>query len=368
VYIADTLNNRIRRVNAAGIISTFAGSGAFVGPTGDGGPALAGSMVGPKGLALDAAGNLYLAETLGYRIRKVSTGGIITTVAGNGTTGFSGDNGPATSASIFAPEMVAVDGAGNIYIADTLNNRVRKVTAALPPPPQITVSGVTNAASFVAGSLVRGSIATIFGTSLTSAAGIVPATALPLPRQLANVSVLVNGSSVPLFAVANVAGQQQINFQVPWVLGGSSVTLQVVNSGSASPAINVPLLAAQPAIFAYSSGGNSFGAILHANFGLADSNRPAAPGETVLIYCTGLGPTIPIAQDGVAQAAYTTFLTPVVTIGGVTASIAYSGLAPGFVGLNQINVVVPPGLSPGNHPVVITINSVTSNGPLLPVQ
>ena len=129
IYIVDTNNRRIRKVTAStGIISTVAGDGTY-GYSGDGGAATSAELYYPKGVAADSAGNIYFAD--GYRIRKVTAStGVISTVAGDGTYGYSGDGGPATSAELFVPDGVAVDSAGNIYIADANNNRIRKVTAS----------------------------------------------------------------------------------------------------------------------------------------------------------------------------------------------------------------------------------------------
>jgi sugar lactone lactonase YvrE len=129
LYIADTDNERVRKIDSSGIITTVAGTGqaAF---SGDGGPAVNAQMYSPVGVAVDAAGNLYIADSNNQRIRKVDPSGIITTVAGNGTQGFSGDGGPATSARLDDPAGIAMDGAGNLYIADSLNFRVRKVNTA----------------------------------------------------------------------------------------------------------------------------------------------------------------------------------------------------------------------------------------------
>jgi len=125
IYIADAGNNRIRMVDAStGNITTFAGNGAE-GFSGDDGQAASASLGSPKGVAIDASGNIYIAS--GNRIRKVDSSGIITTVAGNGTAGFLGDGGPADSASLNNPTGVAVDPAGNIFIADQNNNRIRMV-------------------------------------------------------------------------------------------------------------------------------------------------------------------------------------------------------------------------------------------------
>jgi sugar lactone lactonase YvrE len=131
LYIADTLNCRIRTVTAAtGLITTAAGNGTC-GFGGDGGAATAANLRYPDGIAVDGAGNLYIADTVNVRIRKVTAAtGIITTIAGTGTQGYSGEAGPATAAQLGLPTGVAVDGAGNLYIADTSNSRIRKVTRA----------------------------------------------------------------------------------------------------------------------------------------------------------------------------------------------------------------------------------------------
>jgi sugar lactone lactonase YvrE len=127
LYIADSGNNRIRKVNAKGVITTIAGNGS---PTpvygGDNGPAIGAQLNEPYGIALDAAGALYIAELGDNRIRKVANG-VITTVAGNGTEGFAGDGGPAPRAELCDPYSVSLDAAGALYIADFCNARIRKV-------------------------------------------------------------------------------------------------------------------------------------------------------------------------------------------------------------------------------------------------
>jgi sugar lactone lactonase YvrE len=129
LFIADTYNNRIREVSASGVITTVAGTGTS-GYSGDGGPATSAQLAHPSGVAVDGAGNLFIVDTDNHRIRKVSTLGVITTVAGNGSLGYSGDNGPATSANLYFPSGVAVDGAGNLFIADTYTNRIREVSVS----------------------------------------------------------------------------------------------------------------------------------------------------------------------------------------------------------------------------------------------
>jgi uncharacterized protein (TIGR03437 family) len=135
-----------------------------------------------------------------------------------------------------------------------------------------------------------------------------------------------------------------------------------------SASLAAPVLAAQPGIFNYSAGGKTFGAILHANFQLADTGHPAKAGETVLVYCTGLGAVASPPADGAAGNGQETLTTPAVTIGGTKAIVSFSGLAPGFVGLYQINVEVPAALTSGNQPVVVMLAGASSNSVLLPVS
>ena len=125
LLIADTANNRVRRLDSNGIISTLAGNGEL-GWSGDGGPADKAQLTAPESLALDAQGNLYIADSGNARIRKVAKG-VITTVAGTGSSGYSGDRGPGTKAELNLPIGLCIDSRGNLYIADAGNNRVRKL-------------------------------------------------------------------------------------------------------------------------------------------------------------------------------------------------------------------------------------------------
>ena len=236
-------------------------------------------------------------------------------------------------------------------------------------PPSFTASGIVNGASFAKGGIVPGEIASLFGSNLTSSVGINLTSGLPLVTTFLNVSVMVNDKAVPLFAVDDVNGQEQINFQVPWeVASGPTAKIAVINNGTTSATVSVPVLASQPGIINYNTAGGSFGVILHSNFQLADSAHPVAPGETVLIYCTGLGAVSSPPADGAAANGQSTVVKAKVTMGGVNAAVSFSGLAPGFVGLYQVNAVVPSGLASGNQPVVITVGSSPSNSALLPIQ
>jgi len=141
LFIADTDNNRIRRVNTNGIITTVAGTNGS-GFSGDGDMAIIARLNSPSGVAVDASGNLFIADSYNNRIRKVDTSGIITTVAGTNGAGYSGDGGAATNASLNDPSGVAVDASGNLFVVDTSNNRIRKVdTSGIIT----TVTGTNNA-------------------------------------------------------------------------------------------------------------------------------------------------------------------------------------------------------------------------------
>jgi sugar lactone lactonase YvrE len=129
LYFADSDNNRIRKVTPEGVISTYAGSGT-AGFSGDGGAATSAELSGPLGIAFDNAGNLYIAESGNERVRKVTPLGIISTIAGNGTAGYNGDGIAATSAELNNPNGIVADKSGNIYIGDYFNNRVREVNTA----------------------------------------------------------------------------------------------------------------------------------------------------------------------------------------------------------------------------------------------
>ena len=122
----STASNCVFRLDPSGNLSRVAGT-CQAGYSGDGGSAVAAELNNPQGLAVDALGNLYIADQGNQRIRKVTPAGTINTVAGTGTFGYSGDNGPATSAALENPHAVAVDNAGNLYIADMTNNAIRKV-------------------------------------------------------------------------------------------------------------------------------------------------------------------------------------------------------------------------------------------------
>ncbi len=371
LYIADGGNSRIRKVSPSGIISTVAGNG-ISGSSGDCGPATSASLnfpFGIPGVALDAAGNLYIADA--NRIRKISSNGMISTVAGNGVFGFSGDGGPATSAALNSPAGVAMDAAGNLYIADFSNDRIRKVVFPSPSSvvPTLPPDSLVNAASFRPatdpnGALAPGANVAVFGTNLAYNTQV--ALSLPLSSQLLDSCVIFSaGNNVfpaPLFFVSG----GQMNAQVPFELPPGTVSAQVRRGEQLSAAQPVRVAAVSPGIFTLNQQGTGAGAILHAeSFQVVSDSAPAQPGEFLIIFGAGLGAVQPAVRSGRPAPGTPplaeTVSKPVVNLAGIPATVAFSGLAPGFVGLYQVNLQVPTGVPSGTQPVQVIMNGVPSN-------
>jgi len=235
--------------------------------------------------------------------------------------------------------------------------RSGSVLASGPSLPVLFRGGAVNAASFSAGqALAPGAIASLFGRNLGSeTAG---ASLLPLPLTLAGASLSINGLAAPLFYVS----PGQINFQVPLELAGqTAVTLRLTSGGQTVMLESVPLAPLAPGIF---TANGTQGAIIHQDGSLADSVVPATAGEVLSIYATGLGETTALPATGTAAGASPLSemrTLPVVTIGGIPAEVGFSGLAPGAVGLYQVNVKVPAGVSATATPVVVSVNGMVSN-------
>lgn len=366
LYIADGNNNRVREVTPRGIISTIAGNGtgAFAG---DGGPAISASINIPSDVAVDAAGNLYIADAGNNRVREVSPTGIITTIAGTDNNGYSGDGGPPTEAMLNFPWGLAVNPAGAVYIGDRVNSRIRVVSpAAVTVPPTLSSDPALNGASFVPGmAIAPGSVVSLFGSNL--ATGLASDLRAPLPYSLNDTSVTFNGAQVPLFFVS----PNQINVQAPFTLPVGQVQIQVQHGTAVSPVAVAPVAAFSPGIFMVDYAANT-GAIVHATtYAVVNASNPAVPGEPLAIFATGLGPVNLAIASGAAAPSTAPFAettnTPTVAIGNVSAHVLFSGLAPGYVGLYQVNVTVPSGLSGGSHSLQISVGGVASNTTTLAV-
>ena len=361
LYIADTGNSRVRKVSN-GIITTVAGTGGY-GFSGDNGLAASAQLFNPEGVAVDAAGNLYIADTLDNRIRRVSNG-VITTVAGNGTYGFSGDNGPATSSQLSHPTGVAVDSAGNVYAADRDNNRIRILTPAAVTAQTPTIVSVVNSASYVGGPISPGELVTIFGTGIgpaTPAYAITDPSTGKLATTIGGVQVLFSGIAAPMI----YAGSTQASAVVPYeMVSVANPSVWIAYAGETSNADQLTLAATAPGLFAQNASDRGPGAILNQDNSLNGPGHGAAKGSIVQVFMTGEGQTNPPSVTGAITTA--TLPPPQVTpapmqliqvwIDGEPALYTYAGEAPGMVaGVMQLNVRIPTDAASGTLPIQVSI-------------
>jgi uncharacterized protein (TIGR03437 family) len=358
-------SQRVRKIAPNGIVSTVAGTGVG-GFTGDGGPAISAQFGLVTGVAVDPAGNVYISDAGNHRIRKVSLDGIIKTYAGNGTGGLQiGDGGPAVNATV-QPWGLALDSGNNLYVADS-GIRIRKIS----PPPVPTIS-FTNAVvpSFI-GKADFGSnmYVELYGSNLS-------ATSRPwagsdfngsnAPTSLDGVSVAVNGK--PAFVYYISPGQ--ININTPEDTATGPVLIQVHNSlgfsntGSANRARLSPTLQSVPQFVV---GGKSYVVAQTPDFKNFIGTQgmvagvpfvAAKPGDTVLIYALGCGPTNPATQAGVVAAQNSPLALPYqLNIGGAPAAVNFAGMVAGSIGLYQFNVVIPT-VASGDQTIELIVDGV----------
>jgi uncharacterized protein (TIGR03437 family) len=310
LYIADS-GNRVRKVSN-GVIATVAGTGSY-GYSGDNGPATSAQLYGPSGVAVDAAGNLYIADSYNDRIRKVSNG-VITTIAGNGTQGYGGDNGPATSAQLYSPEGVAVDGTGNVYVGDTGNGRIRVLTPSSQP----------------------------------CSASVTPLAFSPAASG-GNLTVTVQTTSACAWAVQSLP--DWITFSGSAVATGpANVTLGVAPNLSAARSATVSIAGFSVEIDQQGSF-PSIAAVTN-----AASNLPGAisPGEIVALYGVGLGPTQLVTGAPGSDGFYGTQLADTsVSFNGIPAPMIYTWAT-------QVAAIVPYGITGTTAQVTVTYQGQTS--------
>ncbi len=251
------------------------------------------------------------------------------------------------AASISVLEMLASGAVGGqIDIPVTLNGRA--------DVPLVASGGVKNAGSFSANPLVApGGLISIFGGQLTTGSPS-QASQPQLPSQLGDTQVFLSGVPLPLL----YASDGQINAQVPYALPVNVPIELIVHRGSA---ISVPQIVsvapAQPAVFTKDQSGTGQGVIVNGVTNqFADSNAPVTAGDTIVIYCTGLGAVTPAVPSGVPATGQAPTVQPVsVTVGGQNANVVYAGLTPGYAGLYQVNAVVPTGVGAGSQvPVILS--------------
>ncbi len=363
LYISDTLNQQVRKVSATGIITRFAGSGT-AGFSGDAGPAVAAQFSAPGGLTVDAAGNVYIADQGNHRVRKVAADGTITTVAGNGTTTSqpNDEGGAATNAALNAPAGVAVDAAGNLFIADTNNHRV-VVVAAYQRAATVNAASYANTQPVAAESLVS-----VFGANLATRDQVV--TQLPLPTELAGTSVKVRDSlGVERLASLFYVGKLQVNYQIPagTAAGYAIVTITNGNGEIFTSAVNITNVT--PGLFTANQNGSGPAAasVLFVRNGVFryESNFACdAQGQNCTARQIDLN-----AGDEVFLELYGTGLrnnsglsNVLATVGGVTVPVLYANKQPDFIGLDQVNIALPKTLlGRGEVDVVLTVDGKVAN-------
>jgi len=349
IYIADAINERIRRVTPGGIISTVAGNGGAI-YSGDGSLAVNASMFYPSSVSVDGAANLYIVDTGGRRIRMVTPSGTIQTVGGNGISGYTGDGGPATSAEFTALTSVAATDSGAVFAADAASNAVRLLQAA----PSITAGGVV-AADSSSNTIASGEWISIFGSNLAPLAGSWNGS---FGTSLEGTTVKVDGRP----AYVSYAGPNQINVQVPddTTLG----TVQVVVTTAGGRATSSATLAQKAPSFLLLDGKHVAGIILRfdgsGNFGggtydiigptgtaLGYPSTPARAGDVIELFALGLGATNPAVHAGQAYTGAAPTAEPVtVLLNGLSVTPTFAGLS--GAGLYQINLVIPPGAGSGD--------------------
>ena len=246
------------------------------------------------------------------------------------------------------------DESGELYVANADNGSILRVEGA--PAPRLSAAGVVNAASFARG-LTPGSLATAFAAGILDQPGVAGASRIPLPEEIAGVSVTVDGRRAPIHVVANSNGQEQVNFQAPFeIRGRTSVSVVVSRTGQSSETVDVPVLDLQPAIYS--------GAVVHnQDYSLVDAARPLAPNEHAFFYASGVGRVANEPVTGAAAPAFplaSTIAAVQVTLAGISCDVPFAGMAPGFVGVYQVNFRAPANAPSGLQDLIVTVGSVSS--------
>jgi uncharacterized protein (TIGR03437 family) len=356
IYIADLNNNAVREVTG-GNIMTVAGSG-LPGVSGDGGPATAALVGNPSGIAVDSAGNFYIGSG-SATVRKVYAGtGIIITIAGNGTRGYTGDGGSATLGELNGPISVAVSSTGNVYVADSANNAIRLLTFG---GYELSITAAVNAGSNLTGPVSGGEVVVFYGTGMGPAGLTVSSIGSNglYPTSLAGVTVNFGSYQAPILYISPT----QIAVVVPFEVSGATTEAFIQYQGQFSSPFPVALAQSTPGIFTANLSGQGLAAAVNVSTGgYNTAANPANAGDYVEIYLTGAGQTSPAGVDGQPYAGLASCALPVsVTIGGISEAPQYCGGVPGEIaGLTQVNVPIPTGLSAGLVPVSVTVGGVST--------
>ncbi len=358
---------RVRKIAPNGIVTTVAGNGTR-GFNGDGAPAASAELSFAGGVAVDPAGNVYISDTSNHRIRKVGLDGVIKTYAGTGSTSSAqlGDGGPALSASVPLPYGLALDSAGNLYVMDA-NQRVRKISPPVVPAISFTdaaVSSFLGKANFGSNMYVE-----LYGSNLSTTTRTWAGSDFNgsnAPTSLDGVSVTVNGKPAFVYYISPT----QININTPEDTATGPVLIQIhntmgfSNTGTATRARLAPTLQSVPQ---FNVGGKAYVVAQTPDF-KSFIGRPgmipgvpfvaAKPGDTVLIYALGCGPTNPATQAGVVAAQNSALASSYqLKIGGVPAVVNFAGAVAGSIGLYQFNVVVPR-VPTGDQTIDLTVDGI----------
>ena len=371
MYVADSGNNVIRKITKdGGLVTTVAGNGT-AGFSGDYGLATQAMLNSPRDVIVDSTGVLYISDYSNNRIRRVGTDGIITTVAGNGRAGYSGDNYGALQASLNLPYGLAFDKSGNILFTDTGNNVIRMLTPGALSP-SIASRGVAPAAAFGSGKGVApGTWLEIYGVALATTTQSWKAsdfTGTIAPQVLEGTSVAIGNR----FGYVSYISPSQVNVQVPSDMPTGPQTVTVNTPTGSSQAYPIVVNDTQPALLAPASfviSGKQYAAALlpdGATYAMpvaalsGVSSRPARVGETITLYGIGFGAVTPAPNAGqVTQTSNNLTRTFTVNFGDQLATVTYAGLAPGTLGLYQFNVVVPNVVSSAAVPLTFTLEAQT---------
>ena len=362
LYICDReIGTRVYKVTPSGALTTIAGNGTS-GFSGDGGPATSAQLFEARGIAVDMAGNVYIADGGNFRVRKVDTSGIITTIAGGGTKGAQ-DGMPATSVK-FSPQDVAADSSGDLYISAGDIWKISLSGNGAPGAPAISANGVVNGASFQPG-VVANSWVTIQGTNLAPqmddwSHSIVNGA---LPTSLDGVSVTMGGKPAYVYFIS----PGQLNVLAPDIPAGPT-TVTVTNAGGASAGFATTASTYGPAFFLWPGSQvvatrQDYSYAAKADTFAGAATVPAKPGDVLILWATGFGPTAPPVPSGVpapGNGSYQTASSPAVTVNNTPAIVFGAALAPGSAGLYQIAIQVPGTLADGDWPIQATIGGVAS--------
>ncbi len=419
VYVSDIGNATVRRITPDGVINRFAGTGflSFGSFQGEGGPATKALLGVPYSLttdaagnvyivdiglgrlfrigtdgnihtvrqnfsaqncAIDAAGNIYAADYDNNTVERITSNGTLLWIGGNGIQAYSGDGSSGTSGSMSLPYGVAVDGSGNVYVAEAGNAVIRKLN-----PRPFSIGAVSNAATIQPFSpppsgegesiqpISPGEIVVLFGT------GLGPDTLVSnklgsdgkFGTSLAGTTVSIGGVNAPIIYTSSTL----VSVVVPYEVDGlSTADVYVTYQGNKSLVNTLRVWPSAPGLFTLDSSGT--GNALAVNFSNGKLNTPSNPasqGDFLILYATGEGQTTPFGVDGQLAPSPAPIPTHSVaaTVNGIPANVTYAGGAPGIVaGVMQVNLQIPTGVPPGAATLKLLINNIYSPGVTINIQ